>query len=167
MITMGVLKRTNAFLIQVDSTRKNYVARNFINIPGNPIFAEDVLLHNRFNLDDESIKHNPDFKLIKNKDYIIVYCNSLVPHSPNQIKFIFEVLSKLGNQIVLKLFTKLNRGYPLDHIRSLVEEGKLSSKMMKCGTKGFKTGKIDFSDLELLINFDPIVRTYHSTSWKT
>ncbi len=164
---MSVLKRTNAFLIQVDSTRKNFVPRNFINIPGNPIFAEDVLLHNRFSLDDESIKHNPDFMLIKNKDYIIVFCNSLVPHSPNQIKFIFEVLSKLGNQIVLKLFTKLNRGYPLDHIRSLVEEGKLSSKMMKCGTKGFKVEKIDFSDLELLINFDPIVRTYHSTSWKT
>ena len=68
--------------------------------------------------------------------------------------------------MVLKSHTRLNRGYSLDHIKSLVEEGKLSKKMLQCGVKGFKIGEIDYSDLELLVNFDPIVRTYHSSSWK-
>lgn len=164
---MSLLKRANAFLIQVDSTRKNYVPSKFNGTAGEPIFAEDVLLHNRFKIDAESIKNNQDYSKVKINDYIIVYCNSLVPHSPNQIKFIFKVVSKLRNQIVLKVHTKLNRGYSLPHIQSLIDEGQLSKKMNKCGTKGFKIGQVDFEDLELLINFDPIVRTYHSTSWKT
>ena len=163
---MSVLKKANVYLIQVDSTRKNYVPSQFLDIKGKPIFAEDVLLHNRFDLDDESIKHNPDFHNVKNNDYIVVYCNSLVPHSPNQIKFIFTVISKVGKKVVLKSHTKLNRGYPLNHIKSLVEEGKLSKQMLSCGVKGFKIGEIDFSDLELLVNFDPMVRTYYSSSWK-
>ncbi len=164
---MVVLKEGNTFLIQVDSTRKNYVPSNFANVTGEPIFAEDVLLHNRFKLDGESIKTNPDFHKVKSNDYILVFCNSLVPHSPNQIKFIFKVVNKLGNQIVLKIFTKLKRGYTLNHIKSLVEEGKLSKKMLNCGVAGFKICQVTFSDLELLINFDPLVRTYHSSSWKT
>ncbi|NHJ05879.1 MAG: hypothetical protein EAX90_13720 [Candidatus Heimdallarchaeota archaeon] len=164
---MPLLKPANVFLIQVDSTRKNYVPRNFVDIKGEPIFAEDVLLHNRFSLDEESIINNPDFHKVKMNDYIVVFCNSLVPHSPNQVKFIFRVVNKLNGQIVLKIFTKLNRGYPLEHIKSLIEEGKLSTKMLNCGIKGFKIGQVEFSDLELLVNFDPIVRTYHSTSWKT
>lgn len=164
---MPILKPANVFLIQVDSTRKNYNPRTYVKEKGEPIFAEDVLLHNRFSLDEESIRYNPDFHKVKVNDYFVIYCNSLVPHSPNQIKFIFKVASNLNNQFVLKIFTKLNRGYPLDHIKSLVEEGKLSRKMLKCGSNGFKIGQIDFSDLELLVNFDPIVRTYHSSSWKT
>ena len=164
---MSVLKRANAFLIQVDSTRKNFVPGRYNGTLGNPIFAEDVLLHNRFKLDAESIKNNQDFEKVQINDYIIVYCNSLVPHSPNQIKFIFVVVSKVGSQIVLRNYTKLNRGYSLEHIRSLIDEGKLSKKMDKCGVKGFKIGQVEFEDLELLINFDPIVRSYHSTSWKT
>ncbi|HUT79749.1 MAG TPA: hypothetical protein VMZ29_00995 [Candidatus Bathyarchaeia archaeon] len=163
---MVVLKKANAFLIQVDSTRKNFVPRNFSGIPGEPIFAEDILLHNRFSLDEESIKINPDFSKIKANDYLVAYCNSLVPHSPNQIKFIFSVQTKIGNQLVVKLFTKLQRGYTLSHIESLIAEGKLSSKMAKCGSMGFKVGEINFSDLELLFNYDPIVRSYHSSSWK-
>ena len=164
---MSLLKKANAFLIQVDSTRKNFVPSRYNGTLGKPIFAEDVLLHNRFKLDAESKETHPDFDKVKIKDYIIVYCNSLVPHSPNQIKFIFTVVSKLGNQIVLRIHTKLNRGYSLEHIQSLIGEGKLSNKMNKCGVKGFKIGQVDFEDLELLINFDPIVRSYHSTSWKT
>jgi len=164
---MVVLKEANTFLIQVDSTRKNYVPSNFAHIPGDPIFAEDVLLHNRFKLDGESIKANPDFHKVKSNDYILVFCNPLVPHSPNQIKFIFKVVNKLGNQIVLKSFTKLKRGYTLNHIKSLVEEGKLSKGMLKCGINGFKICQVNFLDLELLVNFDPLVRTYHSSSWKT
>ncbi|MBN1330843.1 MAG: hypothetical protein JXA54_15325 [Candidatus Heimdallarchaeota archaeon] len=163
---MVVLKKANAFLIQVDSTRKNYIPRNFSNILGEPIFAEDILLHNRFTLDEKSIEINSDFSIVKTNDYLVAFCNSLVPHSPNQIKFIFNVQSKIGNQLVVKLFTKLQRGYSLSHIESLIAEGKLSSKMSKCGTKGFKIGQIEFSDLELLFNYDPIVRTYHSSSWK-
>ncbi len=164
---MNLLKRTNAFLIQVDSTRKNYVPSKFNETLGKPIFAEDVLLHNRFKIDAESMKNNQDYEKVKINDYFIVYCNSLVPHSPNQIKFIFKVVSKLGNQIVLRIHTKLSRGYSLNHIHSLIDEGKLSKKMNQCGIKGFKIGQVDFEDLELLINFDPIVRSYHSTSWKT
>ncbi|MBK5114111.1 MAG: hypothetical protein KGD59_12250 [Candidatus Heimdallarchaeota archaeon] len=163
---MVVLREANTFLIQVDSTRKNYLPSNFTNIPGEPIFAEDVLLHNRFKLDEESITNNPDFHKVNTDNYLLVFCNSLVPHSPNQIKFIFKVVNKLGNQMVLKLFTKLKRGYTLNHIKSLVEEGKLSKEMLNCGTKGFKVCQVNFSDLELLVNFDPLVRTYHSTSWK-
>ena len=164
---MVVLKEANTFLIQVDSTRKNYVPSNFANVPGDPIFAEDVLLHNRFKLDGESIKVNPDFQKAKPNDYLLVFCNPLVPHSPNQIKFIFKVVNKLGNQMVLKIFTKLKRGYTLKHIKSLVDEGKLSKEMMNCGVKGFKICQVSFSDLELLVNFDPLIRTYHSSSWKT
>jgi len=164
---MVVLKEANTFLIQVDSTRKNYIPSNFASIPGEPIFAEDVLLHNRFKLDEESITLNPDFHKVSQNDYLLVFCNPLIPHSPNQIKFIFNVINKLGNQIVLKSFTKLNRGYTLKHIKSLVEEGKLTKEMLNCGTKGFKICQVNFSDLELLVNFDPLVRTYHSTSWKT
>jgi len=164
---MNLLKRADAFLIQVDSTRKNYVPSKFNGTVGTPIFAEDVLLHSRFKIDAVSIKNNPDYEKVKINDYFIVYCNSLVPHSPNQIKFIFKVVSKVGNQIVLKLHTKLNRGYSLDHIHSLVAEGKLTKEMNKCGTKGFKICQVDFEDLELLVNFDPIIRSYHSTSWKT
>ncbi|MHA1212557.1 MAG: hypothetical protein ACTSSH_08855, partial [Candidatus Heimdallarchaeota archaeon] len=143
-----------------------YVPKTFSKVPGKPIFAEDILLHNRFALDAKSIEINPDYNLVSVKDYLVVYCNSLVPHSPNQIKFIFNVISKIGNQLVLKLFTKLRRGYSLPHIISLVEEGKLSSKMTKCGVDGFKIGQIDYADLELIINYDPIVRTYQSSSWK-
>ena len=166
-ITMSVLKPSNTYLIQVDSTRKNYTPSNFSNIPGEPIFAEDVLLHNRFVLDEESIKINQDFLKLKNNDYIIVYCNSLVPHSPNQIKFIYSIISKIGNKVILKIKKKLLRGYKLDHILSLVDEGKLSENMKYCGKPGFKIIQVEFSDLELLINYDPIIRSYHSTSWKT
>ena len=164
---MVVLTKANTFLIQVDSTRKNYVPSRYANIPGDPIFAEDVLLHNRFKLDEESITLNPDFHKVSPNDYLLVFCNPLVPHSPNQIKFIFKVVNKLGNQIVLKSFTKLKRGYTLKHIKSLVEEGKLTKEMLKCGTKGFKICQVNFSNLELLVNFDPLVRTYHASSWKT
>ncbi|NHJ48192.1 MAG: hypothetical protein FK733_10435 [Asgard group archaeon] len=136
-------------------------------MPGNPIVAEDVLLHNRFTLDEESIKHNPDFHKVKVNDYLVVFCSSLVPHSPNQIKFIFLVSSKINNQFVLKNIKKLARGYNAAHIVSLVEEGKLSKKLLQCETVSHKICQIDYSDLELIINFDPIVRTYHSTSWKT
>ena len=161
-----VLRPADAFLLQVDSTRKNYVPSKFADIPGKPIFAEDVLLHNRFTIDDESLKLHPDFKKLKVKDYVIVFCNSLVPHSPNQIKFIFQVAAKIGKQVILKVYTKLNRGYTLEHLRSLIDEGKLSRQMNSCGVRGFKISQVEYSDLELLVNFDPIVRTYHSTSWK-
>lgn len=163
---MSVLKKANAYLIQVDSTRKNYVPSQVLNSKESPIFAEDILLHNRFTLNQQTAKNNTEFNNIKKGDYLVVYCNSLVPHSPNQIKFIFTVINRFDNIITLKIHTKLNRGYPLDHIYSLVDEGKLSPKMRNCGKTGFKLCQIPFDDVELLINFDPIVRTYHSTSWK-
>jgi len=163
---MVILKQADAFLIKVDSTRKNYSRFKFDNQFGLPIFAEDVLLHNRFTLDTTSIQHNPDFSLVKQEDYIVVYCNALIPHSPNQIKFIFQVKTKIGNQVALKPFTTLKRGYPFAHIESLVEEGKLSPAFLNCKKEGYKIGKIAYSDLELLVNFDPLVRSYHSSSWK-
>ncbi|MFW9924539.1 MAG: hypothetical protein ACFFDW_14745, partial [Candidatus Thorarchaeota archaeon] len=126
---MSLLKKAQAFLIQVDSTRKNYVPSQTYDLKGTPIFAEDVLLHNRFVLDEQSIANNPDFHQLKTNDYVIVYCNSLIPHSPNQIKFIFKVVNKFDSQVVLKIFKKLNRGYSLEHITSLVDEGKLTIKM--------------------------------------
>lgn len=163
---MVVLKKADAFLIKVDSTRKNYSRAKFDNRHGLPIFAEDVLLHNRFTLDNLALQHNSDFHEVKINDYIVVYCNALIPHSPDQIKFIFQVASKIGNQIVLKPFTTLKWGYTFPHIRSLVEEGKLSRELLNCKKATFRIGRIAYSDLELLVNFDPIVRTYHSSSWK-
>ena len=68
--------------------------------------------------------------------------------------------------MVLKQSTKLQRGYTLDHIQSLIDEGKLSENFRKCGEKGFKIIQVQFSDLELIVNYDPIVRSYYSTSWK-
>ncbi|NHJ38955.1 MAG: hypothetical protein FK731_02900 [Asgard group archaeon] len=164
---MVLLKEANVFLIYVESTRKNEKRAKISNMPGNPIYAEDILLHNRFVLDDESIKVNPDYHLININDYLVVFCSSLVPHSPNQIKFIFKIKSKVGNQFVLKQFHKLGRGYTAEHIKSLVEEGKLSSELSHCYKADLKICKIKFKDLELLINYDPIIRTYHSSSWKT
>jgi hypothetical protein len=162
---MVVLQQAKVFLIYVESTRKSrFRLKN--KMPGEPIFAEDVLLHNRFSLDVESINHNPDYSKIEVNDYFIVYCSSLVPHSPNQIKFIFQVSSKVNNQFVVKLVKKLNRGYSLKHIISLVDEGKLTKNFHLCNEAKQKICQIEFSDLELLINYDPIVRTYHSTSWK-
>ena len=163
---MVILREANTFLAKVDSTRKNYVPRNFSQSKGKPIFAEDILLHNRFTLDNESISINPDFHKTKVGDYLVVFCNSLVPHSPNQIKFIFKIATTIGNQMVLKPFTKLKMGYTLEHLTSLVEEGKLSRNLLNCNKDGFKIGQIDFADLELLVNYDPLIRTYHSTSWK-
>ncbi|NHK32703.1 MAG: hypothetical protein FK730_15240 [Asgard group archaeon] len=163
---MVVLKKANVFLVYVESTRKNKMRTKISNMPGNPIFAEDVLLHNRFILDEESINVNPDFFQVKISDYMVVFCSSLVPHSPNQIKFIFQIKSKIGNQFVLKQVHKLARGYTADHIKSLVEEGKLSQELSHCYKADLKICMIKFSDLELLINYDPLIRTYHSSSWK-
>ncbi|MFX1537154.1 MAG: hypothetical protein ACFFDI_23335 [Promethearchaeota archaeon] len=164
---MAILKKANVFLIRVDTSRKNYVPSKFPDTPGKPIFAEDVILHNRYKLDNPDHEMLAEFQRVKNGDYLIVFCSSLVPACPNQIKYIFTVASKIQNQLVLKIHTRLHRGYTLDHVRSLVEEGKLSRKMLNCEVKGFKICEVEFSDLELLVNYDPIVRTYHSSSWKT
>lgn len=164
---MVILKEANVFLIYVESTRKNEKRTRISDMPGNPIYAEDVLLHNRFILDNDSIDVNPDFHQVKINDYIVVFCSSLVPHSPNQIKFIFQIKSKIGSQFVLKQVHKLARGYTADHVKSLVDEGKLSKELSHCYKTDLKICMIKFTDLELLIYYDPIIRTYHSTSWKT
>ena len=163
---MVVLTKAGVFLLHVDCTKKTYVPSQSLNISEKPIFAEDVLLHNLFTLDKDSLNKYPDYSLIQKNDYIIVFCGPLVPHSPNQIKFIFKVKNKLGSQIVLFPFLKLNRGYKLEHIKSLIAEGKLTQKMLNCGNFHIKISRVDFSDLELLVNYDPIVRTYYSSSWK-
>lgn len=137
------------------------------NTSGKPIYAEDVLLHSRLKLSKEDFREHPEFKKVKKNDYLIAYCTPLVPHSPNQIKFIFRVVSKIKNLFVLKTYTKLRRGYSLEHIHSLVEEGQLSKKMLHAGKQGFHICQVPFSDLELLVNYDPIVRSYHSSSWKS
>ena len=54
---MVVLKEANVFLVYVESTRKNKMRSKISNLPGNPIFAEDILLHNRFLLDEELPRH--------------------------------------------------------------------------------------------------------------
>ncbi|MEA2070300.1 MAG: hypothetical protein U9O98_03325 [Asgard group archaeon] len=165
---MPLLTKADAYLIKVDSSRKNYVPSKTPVIPKNPIFAEDVILHNRFILPKNEITKNPDFKKVQQNDYIVVFCSSLVPHSPKQIKFIYRVKSKIQNKIILKKFTKLQRGYSFKHLVALCKEGQLSSNLQKALTEEeHKITQIQYSDVELLVNFDPIVRTYHSSSWKT
>jgi hypothetical protein len=163
---LPLLKKANVFLIQVDSTRKNYHPPRTVQSALQPIFAEDILLHHRLKIVNPNKEEKKVLKKVQENDYIVVFCNQLVPHSPNQIKFIYTVTSIINNQIVLKVYTSLNRGYPLDHLHDLVAEGKLSPEMGKIGEGKKRIWEIAFSDLELLINYDPIVRTYSSTSWK-
>jgi hypothetical protein len=162
---MVILNKANVFLIQAESTRKHLVASKVRTRDGF-VLAEDILLHNRFTITKALNKKHPEFNQMEKGDYVVVYCNSPVPHSPNQIKFVYQLKNKLNRTFVLTTVQKLRRGYILSHLQSLVEEGKLSRAISNCGENGFVITQISFSDLELIINYDPLVRTYSSSSWK-
>jgi len=109
-------------------------------------------------------KRDKEFGNIEEGDIILLYCTGNVDQYPKQIKYIYKVEEKLekrgegnigtDNQINLSVEKELKRGFDLSLIRKFVDEGKLSERMNKAGTRGFNLTQVEEKDFETILEWD-------------
>jgi len=149
---------SNVFLIQASDAESTHDSEA-------DTWAEEPLNFNFYRHNQwHDGERDSDFGKIEVGDKILLYCTGNVDECPKQIKYIYEVSNKhekrgggqigVDNQIDLDIDTKLTRGFDLPLIRKYVDEGKLSEKMNKAGTRGFNLTQVNEKDYQVILDWN-------------
>ena len=164
------------FLVQVTGKKAEHNAVTF----DDRTYADEIIRYNYYRHEGNISGKDQDFTRVKVGDYILVYCGHDVKESPKMLKYIYQVVGKefipeneidevvksgkitledaeelkrLPRVLRLRLFRTL-KGLEREKIKELVNSGKLSSKMGKCGDPGFNIAKVEYNDLETILELD-------------